>query len=379
MTSISSLHAFNSRLVSVFALWIFCTAAQALDLQVGNLAPGAGRVEIRVAGAAERTALAYLEFDRLATAGNSNRLEVSAVSSDSGEVLAHAVFELAPASGVEPALVFAGNGVDQVFALHLFQQVGDEVSSAITAPSEAAFGIHHLAAFAAARNEIGEYTIECTGSTPNGETSRFTAGGSALYFGSGRVERVDTQFAQNACALQVIDPLFGTFELSASVQSGQTLRMFLTGDGKREPFRLVAVIGAQIVAVAGESAPAPGAVLSAAAFWYDQARPAQGVTLYEIPESPDVFGTWFTHDSSGKPIWYSFDGIIGDLPGQRDLLVYRPARDPAMPQTLVGSARLYYLDCNQAELRVVLEPSDLRTLRIHRSRNVQACDALGKR
>jgi hypothetical protein len=39
---------------------------------------------------------------------------------------------------------------------------------------------------------------------------------------------------------------------------------------------------------------------------------------------------------------------------------------------------MYYFDCNQAELRVVLEPFDLRTLRIRRSREVQACDALGK-
>ena len=46
--------------------------------------------------------------------------------------------------------------------------------------------------------------------------------------------------------------------------------------------------------------------------------------------------------------------------------------------TTRSSAVLRYFDCNTAEMRVVLNGTDLRTLRLRRSRPIEVCVALDR-
>ena len=356
-------------------------SAHAGTVYFGNLAPGAGNVVLRVDGQSRSSALGYLDFAASEVAGSAASpasVTVSAVSAETGAVLATDLLVVAPDALVEPMLVFAGNGADQPYRLHLYQNRGSE-SVAPKALENAVVGFHSVAPYAASSTDESDAVLKCSGTANGISTASSTIDFATAGYGRSNVFAFGSPANDTICQLLLDGPTVGSFDLQAAPQSGRTLRFFLTGDGSIEPFRVLAVIGADIVAVAGDDTPAPGAVLAANAFWYDEARPAQGITIYEIPDSPDVFGTWFTHDVDGKPIWFTFNGVVGDLRGQRDLLVNRPGRGTDAPPTRAGSARMYYLDCNHAELRVVLDPSDLRTLRIRRSREVQACDALDKR
>jgi hypothetical protein len=360
---------------------LFAGGAQAAGFYVGNLAPGAGNVLFRIDGQMRSDALGYLDFAATELSGSTTEpgsITFSVVSADSGTVLASEVLVFAPDPLVEPMLVFAGNGSDQPYRLHLFQHRGSE-TVAPKALENAVVAFHSLAPYAASRTDESQVVLECSGASAGVSSSSSAFDFTAAGYGRSNVFSISDRSDGSLCNLQLTGATIGSFEVEAAPQSARTLRFFLTGDGTKESFRVLAVIGADLVAVAGDATPAPGAVLVSGAFWYDEARPAQGITLYEIPDSNDVFGTWFTHDEAGKPIWFYFNGLVGDLPGQRDLLVNRPGRSAGAPQTRAGSARMNYLDCNHAELRVLLDPSDYRTLRIRRSREVQACDALDKR
>jgi hypothetical protein len=190
------------------------------------------------------------------------------------------------------------------------------------------------------------------------------------------VVTVHTHDGDYACSFKSADRRFGAFDFSLPLGPG-TLRFLMVGDGTTEPTRVVVLQDGEKVRVASETAPAIGAVTRSEDFWFDLARPAQGLGLYELPGSEDVFGTWFTHDDDGEPAWYLLDGVATDIPGQREFAVYRLTREgAARSMAAAGSARLFYLDCNQAELRILLGDTDYVTLRIRRSREVAGCEAL---
>ena len=359
-----------SRLM-MFLVLLVAGAAQAATLDLGNVAPGSGPVQLAFAGQTPSPALGYLQFVRVDRP--LGPIQVTAIGAGD-RVLAEATFEFQAAADVTAMLVLAGNGTPETpYRLRLYDGVLDAQQPGKA--TRAAIALHHLAPYAGAVGQTGfEAVVQCEGMNTSGN------GGSS--FGL-RVLRYDesatTVFRGNAtviCEVKTAHASFGSFDLPVTLVDG-TARFLLVGDGLYEPQRILILQDGNVVRVAEESAPAIGAVTRSEDFWFDLARPAQGVSLYELPNSDDTFGTWFTHDDDGEPTWYLFNGTATDVPGQRELVVHHPSRTAGVAAlSVAGSARLFYLDCNHAELRVLLGERDYFTLRLQRSREVRVCDAL---
>ena len=167
-----------------------------------------------------------------------------------------------------------------------------------------------------------------------------------------------------------------TLELpTAQLSPGRTYRLLVLGDGERAPIEALLLDHAVIVATSGVAELQPGAVIDSANFWFDAARPAQGVTLFEQPAARTVFGSWYTYDTSGAPTWFLLEGVHAEAPGRRDVTVRSVTRKSATEMTTVGTARLIYADCNEAELRAVID-GELRILSLRRKQVVDRCSVL---
>jgi hypothetical protein len=343
--------------------------AQAATLDLGNVAPGSGGVRLAFADGTSSSSLSYLQFVRVDRPRG--RVDVVAIGA-ADRVLAEAAFEFEPGPDVDAMLVLIGNGSPETpYELRLYDGVGSS-SADNKATIRATVGLHHLAPFAGATTvDDFEAVAPCEqagniSASSASRVSRYGQNSTQSHVGEGGF----------TCSLKTAHPGFGSFDLPTSLVDG-TLRFLLVGDGQYEPQRVLILQNGAVQRVASETAPAVGAVMRSPAFWFDLARPAQGVSLYELKDSDDVFGTWFTHDAAGKPIWYLFDGVATGVPGQRELMVYSPARNGRTARLgAVGTARLFYVDCNQAELRVLLGDGGYFTLRLRRSREVIGCDAL---
>ncbi len=360
------------RYVFAAAALALAMGAQGAELQVGNVAPASGRIQLLAEGAPLGPTLGYLEFSRVERALGSIRVQAV----DSGaRVLAEATVDMQSASLIQPMLVLTGNGTIEPYELHLYDGVRDSEGTPAKAIDAATIALHHLAPYAGAADPVAtDANLICVDRSANGDEG--STGTKVLTYLDVATLPYTSRRDTHVCSFKLADPTFGSFDLSVPVVEG-TMRFMMVGDGESEPFRVLILQNGEVLRVAEQSAPAVGAVTRSDDFWYDLARPAQGVGLYEIPGGEDIFGTWFTHDPAGKPIWYFFDGVATDLPGQRELVLYRPSRgEQGNVMTAVGSARLFYLDCNQAELRIMLGEQDFFTLRIRRSRDVASCDAL---
>jgi hypothetical protein len=228
-------------------------------------------------------------------------------------------------------------------------------------------------------SDIDSYaSLDCETVRSNGTRSAFEVGLQATpdEFGASFTGLVDATLATTSCRFRVADPVFGSFEITETLAAGTTTRFLMVGDGINEPTRVL-VLGQSGAAFANpQLSPQPFAVARSVDLWYDVSRPAQGITLYELPGSDDVLGTWFSHDANGNPVGFYFDGIADIIPGQREMVVLKPSRGAeGLELEPVGTARLFYLDCNLAELRVLLGQNEFRTRRIRRSVEVGSCDA----
>lgn len=363
------------------ALLLLSATASSATLDLGNVAPGSGDIRL-VFAAQESPVLPYLGFARIQH--DAGPLEVTAIGSG-GRVMAEATFELQNTPDVQAMVVLVGNGTEAApWKIRLFDGTRDSEtvpsipsSVAKSTAGKVAIGsavtIHHYAPFDGATDGSDfEAVAACRAQDSVGTLA--TPIRASRYGDS--VVTVYTHEGDYTCSFKSADRRFGAFDFSMPLGTG-TLRFLLVGDGASEPTRVLVLQDGVVVRVASETAPAIGAVTRSEDFWYDLARPAQGVGLYELPGSDDVFGTWFTHDDDGEPVWYLLDGTATDIPGQRELAVYRPSRNgAARALAAAGSARLFYLDCNQAELRILMGDTDYVTLRIRRSREVASCDAL---
>jgi hypothetical protein len=367
------------RALTATLLLLMSAAASSATLDVGNVAPGSGEVRLMFAGRSSPP-LPYLGFARLEHAAGP--MEITAVG-HGGRVMAEARFELQNTADVQALVVLAGNGSEAApFKIRLFDGTRDSETIPATPAAGAKGGpkaigsavtIHHLAPFEGAMEaDDFEAVASCRSQDSVGtlaapiRVARYGDSAVTVYAHDGNFD----------CSFKSADPRFGAFDFSMPLGQG-TLRFLLVGDGPTEPTRVLVLQDGMAVRTATETAPAIGAVTRSEDFWYDLARPAQGVGLYELPGSDEVFGTWFTH-ANGLPVWYLLDGVATDIPGQRELVVYQPSRNgAARALAAVGSARLFYLDCNQAELRILLGDSDYVTLRIKRSRpKASGCEAL---
>lgn len=362
------------RFFATLSLALLAAGAQAANLDLGNVAPGAGNVRLSIGGTDGAVGLGYLEFERVQR--EPGPLQVTALGADD-RVLAQASFAFAPTAGVDPMLVLSGNGSGETpFALRLYDGGTATGGTPAKADVSVSVALHHLAPFAGATTATDfEAVATCPNSDANGGSGSF--GSRVTRYGEGFTQAGFSSDGSMTCQLKTAHPAFGSFDLQVPVAGG-TLRFLLVGDGAHEPSRVLVMANGTVNLVSGESTPAVGAVLRSTAFWFDLARPAQGVSLYELPASNDVFGTWFTHDEAGQPVWYLLNGVATGVPGQRDLIVQAPTRAGGSGQARMatsGTARLFYIDCNQAELRVRLG-REYYTLRLQRSREVVGCDAL---
>jgi len=356
-----------SRLLIASLLALVFGGAQAATLDLGNVAPGAGQVRWLVDGQPAAGSLGYLAFARLERAPGT--LHVVALASDE-RVLAEADVDLQPQGGEDALLLLTGNGSDEApFALRF----NDDAPAPEAKTVRAHVAAHHAAPFAGATGTEG---FEARGACrSNGVTLGDVAVGR---YGDSESMALDVDPAGADCDFKTADPRFGSFDLQVAPLLAGTLRFLLVGDGVLEPPRVLVLQNGSVQQVAAESMPVVGTVLRSEDFWFDLARPAQGVSLYEIAGSDDVFGTWFTHDDSGKPVWYLLEGVASaGMPQQRELIVQQPQRSEARTALQShGTARLFYVDCNTAELRILMGERDYYTLRLKRSREVMACDAL---
>lgn len=358
---------------SLFPAW-----ALGAGLQVGHVAPGAGRVAIYADDVALSSNLEYLDFQSVELEKGSHTLQ--ARDAETGEVLAEYLFAFSPQAKVLPLLVLAGNGQDVPLEFLDYQTLGDGSSPPpAKALENGIYGAHVLAPYPGALDDRTlDPQVVCASRSPSGggEEYGFNVGGMLLGFGASQTVEIDSRHDSTVCTLSVSHPVFGAFRVEGTMLSQQTLRMLLVGDGINAPFQVAVTRQGELVEVVDPLKPNIGGVIRSPSFWYDRSRPAQGITLYEIPGSTNVFGTWFTHTEEGRPVWYFLDGTANGLPGQREVVVLKPQRDAAAAMGVIGTARLFYLDCNQAELRVVLGSDfrEFRTLRLRRSREISACE-----
>lgn len=351
--------------------------AFAADLQIGHVAPGAGRVAIFADDVPLTAALDYLDFETVDLDKGTHMLQ--ARDTGTGAVLAEYLLAFSPEAKVLPLLVLAGNGQDVPLEFLDYQRQGEGSLAPSKVLENGIYGGHVLAPYPGSlddRTLDPQVVCASRSATGGGEEYGFNLGGMLLGFGASQTVEIDSRHESTICTLSISHPVVGAFRVDGTMLSQQTLRMLLVGDGFNAPFQVVVTRDGELVQVADALQPNIGGVIRSPSFWYDRSRPAQGITLYEIPGSPHVFGTWFTHTGEGAPVWYFLDGSANGLPGQRDVVVLKSQRDADAAMEVVGSARLFYLDCNQAELRVVLgnDFSNYRTLRLRRSREISACE-----
>jgi hypothetical protein len=360
--------------VVLAALTFGASASAQAHLEFGNVAPGSGTVELRVDGA-RAASLDYLDFGKL---HHSNGPLVVEAITESGDTLAQASFRLVPESGVKPMLLLVGNGEERPYELRLFQHGYAEEGRPWIADvgNGALVAVHHLAPVPPPEHDPARpWTVQthCEGNTPGG--GGFDGGGvygeDDWYFGTMRGMVWSAQHAFNQCTLAINRVGIGTLELAAPFSQSSTLRMMLVGDGRSENFQIVAVENGVLVGAGAVAEPKPIAVTRSQDIWYDINRPAQAVTLYETPDGQGLLGFWFTHDTLGRPTWFHLDGGPIGYPGQWELTLYR-MHAQATPIEEVGRARLFYLDCNNADLRVLSGDRE-HTLRLRRSMQVTSC------
>ncbi len=354
--------------------------AAATDIQIGNVAPASGDVQLYVDGVRFGPTLAYLAFAKIAR--NDGPLRVEAVAGGD-RLLAAATLDLQADPRIQPMLVLVGNGSEQPYSIRLYQRVGlaetKDANSSSRAKSieNAAVAAHHLAPYAESTGDASLINVlSCLGVSPNSSSAASTSLSRNPGFGAVVAHPHSSLQEINTCRFTATHPIMGGFDVTVPMTSHRTVRFILVGDGNNSPFRLVVAQDGVVLQIVEPSTPMPAALIRSDDVWFDLSRPAQSITLYEIPGGPDVFGFWFTHNADGTPTWFFFDGVATDLPGQRDLTMHRGTGSDENPTVLVGSARLFYLDCNNAELRVLSGEREFHTLRLRRSREVDACDAL---
>ena len=364
------------RTIALLSLLALSIPAAAVEVALGNLAPGTLErepVAVFVDGDRIERNLMYRRFVRLDLSEGAHTVSfVGNADQPAGSALVERQVTIVARNGTTPMIVLAGNGAAQPYSIELFDG-GAQLSSTAARPS---ITLHHLAPFAraeasdnslvagaACRNNAGHGSVQTRDIVYRGE----------VVFDPGDLPRL-------LCTASFVLVGVGGFELpQLSLPPSDVMRAFLIGDAVNAPFEILAVVGAELQSTSAAGAPNPSAILKSPTFWFDPERPTEGVCLFEQTSGNDAFGTWYTFGSDGHPVWYALTGGVGTSFGRREFTVFEPRRGDAF-QTLgiVGSAVLQYFDCNTAELRVVIGGSDLRTLRLRRSRPVEVCVALDR-
>ncbi len=363
------------RLLSgIIGLAVVQFAAATETLNVGHLAlstPGGGAVLIEV-GAAE-VELSYRDFSALSLEAGDHVVRV--IDAVDGSVLAERSIVLNPDYSLTPLLYFAGNGGSVPYRIELDQRLRPPDSAPPGSGVRVRFSVHHEAPGPSVAGVPQDVRLEIDCVRP---VSPLPVGFGYAYEEIG----YGLQWRETLGDVGVVacDVLLGSadaggfsfrFEQSAAVA---TRRAFLIGDGETQPSQVLIIDGSAQVALLDLPPAQPRALAESRDHWFDLRRPDQGLSLFEVGGTGIVFGTWFTVGDDNLPTWFYFEGAKVQGIGRRDIIIYAGSRASGL-QALqpVGSARLQYLDCNEAEFRVLLGEATLRTVRARRSQPVSFC------
>lgn len=351
-------------------------AASAATLTLGHTAPGIDDVRFRINGTVLTAPADYLDFSTLEITGTSVLIEALDAADDSviASTIMPTTFDPVP---YEPAVMLAQAHPDAAPELIALPR-GDRAPSATKAVDPAnAHGLQYVdLATRATHANIENTQVErrCVTRRPNGGQSVLTGQGGSR-FGASSYGVYYPSEGTTICTYSVRANDLGALQVDAPPVATRTTRFLLVGDGDIAPHSLVALVGTQIVAQADGAPLVIGAMLESEDFWFDITRPSQGLSLFDMPAGDVIFGTWYTFAQDGTPRWHFLDGSAENLPGRRDVRIHEMSRAGGPPMAHVGSAKLYYLDCNTAELRFTLgDATDLRTLRVQRSMPVDTCN-----
>lgn len=374
-----------ARLVLAF---LFCAAvdagaAHAYPALLGHFSPGAGDVYLTIDGR-EVAMLRYRDTARVEIPRPDFRIEVRRVTN--GERL-HAqdvagFAPLDPGNPAIPTILFAGDARSQPRQLMLDPGPRRRTSPVPNLPVQPYTQLRRLLAVAsypgAERYENAVSIVrDCTRpSTSPGREDR-TIGGDRASFadttmsgwaGSDGVE-------QYTCRLDIVVPGHATMTMTYPSELGVS-RLFVIGNGIDEPFEALLMVGDRVAHSVGQATRQPGALLRSEHFWFDATRPGQGIALFEIPGARAVLGTWYTYEADGSPVWYVLDGGHADMPGRRDVAIQRTRTTASgVEMRQVGTGRIVYADCNEAEFRAVVGDS-VRVMSARRAKPVQRCTEL---
>lgn len=354
-------------------------ACVARNVQVANLSPSAGPVDVFIDGESVAERLSYLAFANLALEPGPHELRV-VQHPGTRNVLFSGTLMLREEARLEPLIILAGGSHGAAFEVFVSQSHSQLERPAETfmqprwpdsdVPSTAT--AIDVAMLPPAADQRLTYDFSC-------ETGARVL--STMWFGKATTIGLSIPMRQRdtplACDIGVFNDALGGLELATTTRRYQkTSRILLVGDGETREYELIEVIDGQITARTGVPAVSIRPELDATFAWFDVSRPSQAVSLFEIAAAEVVYGTWQTFTDEGQPSWYLLEGAHDGLPGRRDLLVRQLQDGEPKHFVTVGGGKLFYLDCNRAELRLMLDGDISRTLRIQRVRPVTNCSAL---
>lgn len=345
-------------LLALLALLLAPHPARAADeVLLANLAQIEGEVTVVVDGA--RHALTYRSFRLVPWPRGTARVQVYA---GADRALLDTSLELRTTDPFRPTLYLVGNGRTRAFEL-----IGEDASSlpaSVKRPVLDGFFYRNASSMGLSGNVV----TRCIDDSPSADYGTFLAD-------EGRFTTVSAYGADRRCRMDLAFRGGPSFHLEADTLPAAIYRFVVVGDGSTEfPYELLALRDAEILASAAVNPPQPGAVLMSPDFWFDMARPAQGLVIYETGPSTQ-YGMWYTYDAVGAPTWFLLDGQLAELAGRRDVTILRVRPATATePQVLqpVGTGRLVYTDCNEAEFRAVMG-DDVRVLSVRRAERVARC------
>lgn len=348
-------------------------AVQAAEVALANFAPGsaaAATATVAVDGGPVRS-LAYASHARVTLEAGTHVLRF--------DVDGRAVAEASVTVDADDYAVVALAGPADGYVAHVYDD--GALQAALGAVPRVVLGRHHLALGAAAASRVMmDYQCASTAGEASGAT--FVAAGDSAYVS------LAADAAQD-CAITFHHAAFDTLEAAAlPLGAGERRHVFLIGDGGAAGYTIYNITSSrdgdgQIDFSGTPSGPGPttavASLLESSTFWVDNERGLEGVSLFEVPGTGTIYGTWFGFERDGRASWLALDGGAVYGAARRDVKVYEVSRlDGVTRIDRVGSGSLQYSDCNHAVLRLFLRGVELRTLNLERSRQVAFCVALDK-
>jgi hypothetical protein len=118
-----------------------------------------------------------------------------------------------------------------------------------------------------------------------------------------------------------------------------------------------------VVTSAREQKNAPYPMRNYSGTYWDPSDPGSGVTIWQNQRGnkDELLVTWFSYDSTGQAVWYSFDPTWSSPASTNTVPVYRIVRNTSASQpnekitrSLIGTARLVFIGLDLVQDNVAL-------------------------